>query len=335
LVFAFFAAGASIFHWVSQVSNTDASLRGLHAVSPQVVWASGTHGTYLLTTDAGAHWKAATVAGAETLDFRDVEAFDSNAAFLLASGEGAASRLYKTADGGQHWTLLFTNPDEKGFFDALAFWDRAHGIILGDPVKGSFAIFTTGDGGVTWQRQQTAAALPDEGAFAASGTCLVVKGAREAWFATGGPGAGRVFRSVDGGKTWSVAPTPLSGESKSAGIFSLAFANSKHGIAVGGDYQKPRESARTAAVTDDGGKTWRAPRGGGLTGYRSGVVFMLRNTEIAVGTGGTDVSTDGGDSWRSVSESSFNAVASAGGTVWAVGPKGAIARLRISSKEKE
>lgn len=315
------------FVWKPQAVNTDASLRGLRVVSSKVVWASGTKGTFLMTSDGGAHWRAGVVPDAGALDFRDVEAFDADTAYLLAIGEGEKSRLYKTADGGGHWHLLFTNPDAKGFFDALAFWDRAHGILLGDPVNGHFAIFTTGDGGVSWQRQQTPAALTDEGAFAASGTCLVVQGGRNAWFGTGGPGAGRVFRTADGGRTWSVAETPLRFAVKSGGIFSLAFRDGRHGIAVGGDYEKPQESSHAIALTDDGGISWRALRHSGLSGYRSAVVFLPKSGVAAVGTGGSDFSPDDGETWQAFAGAGFNAVSAAGDKVWAAGAKGALAEL--------
>ena len=133
------------------------------------------------------HWKAAKVPGASDLDFRAVRAFDENTAFLLSIGAGEKSRVYKTADGGASWNLLYTNPDPKGFFDAIAFWDASHGIILGDPVDGRFVVLTTSDGGATWTQQKTPPAQPQEGAFAASNSCLMVRGTREAWFGSGGP----------------------------------------------------------------------------------------------------------------------------------------------------
>lgn len=283
-----------------------------------------------MTQDRGAHWKADVVPGAETLDFRAVKAFDARTAYLLSSGEGKLSKIYKTTDGGAHWTLLFTNPDAKGFLDALAFWDREHGILLGDPVDGRFALFTTANGGESWQRKNSPAALTDEGAFAASGTCLTVNGAANVWFGTGGPGAARVFRSTDGGEIWTVSKTAIRQDSKSAGIFSVAFRNALHGEAVGGDYTKPGEGARTTAMTSDGGVSWESPPRSAATGYRSAVVFMTsaKDSLIAVGTSGSDVSRDDGQTWDSFSSENFNTLSAApDGTVWAAGPHGAIAKL--------
>ena len=53
-------------------SGTTENLRGLHSLHTGVVWASGTHGTYLRSLDNGQTWSASSVPGAEALDFRDV-----------------------------------------------------------------------------------------------------------------------------------------------------------------------------------------------------------------------------------------------------------------------
>jgi photosystem II stability/assembly factor-like uncharacterized protein len=255
---------------------------------------------------------------------------DARVAYLLASGPGDKSRIYKTADSGVHWTLQFTNPDPKGFFDALAFWDARHGIVLGDPVEGEFVILTTADAGEHWVRQHTPRALPNEGAFAASGTCLIARGLHEAWFATGGPGGARVFHSQDGGRTWTVVPAPVRNDAASAGIFSIAFSDSRHGIVVGGDYSKPAESRHNIAVTSDGGRTWIEPAGSHPNGYRSAVAFVPdKKIWVAVGTTGSDVSYDGGKSWKLFDTSAFNAVSFVSSTSgWAVGPDGGLAEFQ-------
>jgi photosystem II stability/assembly factor-like uncharacterized protein len=115
-------------------SRTTESLRGASAVSQQIAWASGTHGTYLRTTDAGRTWVPAQVPGAEALDFRAVVAFSADEAFLMSAGPGDQSRIYHTADAGQHWQLQFTNTNPKGFFDSMVFWNPTHGLVLGDPI---------------------------------------------------------------------------------------------------------------------------------------------------------------------------------------------------------
>jgi hypothetical protein len=301
------------------------------AVNPAVIWASGAGGNYLRTLDGGATWHAAVLPGAAGLDFRSVRALDSATAWLMSSGPGAQSRVYRTADGGAHWSPLYTNPDAGGFFDALAFWDARRGVVLGDPVDGRFVILTTGDGGQTWQRRKLPPALPNEGAFAASNSCLVLRGKREVWFGTGGPSGARVFHSSDGGLHWDVAGTPLRHDGAGAGIFSLDFAPSRHGVAVGGDYGKPADTTGNVAVTSNGGRAWAEPGGAHPTGYRSAVAFLSgRKVWIAVGSSGSDISRDSGRSWTPFDSGAYNAIGTAGGdAAWAVGPGGRIARLRF------
>jgi photosystem II stability/assembly factor-like uncharacterized protein len=313
--------------WIPQTANTRASLRGVSAVDPATVWASGTGGTYLITNDAGAAWRAAKVPGAEALDFRGIHAVDARTVYLMSAGSGDKSRIYKTTDAGEHWALQFTNPDPKGFFDAIAFWDSTHGIVVGDQLDGRAEIRTTDDGGLHWERRDPPGGLPNEGAFAASNSCLTLSGTAEAWFGTGGPGAARVFHSTDRGRTWSVAPTPIRNDGPAAGIFSLAFSTPRDGIAVGGDYSKDKEDIRNIAVTHDAGATWTAPPSA-PKGFRSAVVYVpALKLWIATGTSGSDLSTDG-VTWKNFDTASYNALTFSGRAVWAVGGQGRIAIFR-------
>ena len=309
-----------------QSSGVTASLRAVQAINSKVVWASGTGGTWLRTEDGGATWTHGQVDGAESLDFRALHAASAQTAWLMSIGSGAQSRIYKTTDAGQHWTLLFTNPDAKGFLDGLAFWDDRQGIVIGDAVEGHMTVYTTENGGEHWTRRQTPSALEGEGAFAASNTSLAVRGSAEAWFGTGGKGAARVYHSTDGGRTWTVAATPIRSDSTAAGIFSLAFSDATHGIAVGGDYIKAQETGHNVAVTSDGGRTWTEPEGIPPAGFRSAVVYLPDSRQwIATGASGSDVSADGRN-WRKFDDGNFNALSfTAGGAGWAVGPRGRVA----------
>jgi photosystem II stability/assembly factor-like uncharacterized protein len=309
--------------WAPIPSPTTANLRGVSAANSPIGWISGDKGTVLKTTDGGMTWRSVSPAGTADVDFRDIEAVDERTVYLLGAGEGPKSRIYKTTDGGASWMLLATNLEPNGFWDCMGFWDATHGIIVGDPVDDRFTIMTTSDG-ATWQKIKGPSANKDEGAFAASGTCVFTRGTREAWFGTGGPGGARVFHSEDGGKTWSVAKTPLRHDSASAGIFSLAFTDPLHGIAAGGDYMKPDESAGTFAVTQDGGKTWVAPGGGGPAGYRSAVQCRDGNICIATGTSGSDYSSDGGLTWKAFGEKGYNAIGR-----FAVGTGGRVATVTL------
>jgi photosystem II stability/assembly factor-like uncharacterized protein len=257
-----FAAATALAQPAPQIlfSNTTESLRGVSAVSQGIAWASGTHGTYLRTTD-GHTWIPEQVPGAESLDFRAVVAFSADEAFLMSAGPGDQSRIYHTADAGRHWQLQFTNTNPKGFFDSMVFWDRTHGIVLGDPIPDEagnlkFELLITDDG-QTWTPippAQLPPAVEGEGAFAASNSCIAVLDSN-IWFATGSHVA-RVFHSADRGHTWQVFETPISHGPDSAGIFSIAFHDEIHGVIAGGDYKHPDQDGPNLAFTNDAGKTW-------------------------------------------------------------------------------
>lgn len=333
LMLCFVCAAGGRAQWAEQRGGVSVRLRGVSAVSRDVAWASGAGGTYLRTTDGGKTWRAARVPDADALDFRDVDAFDADTAFLLSIGDGDKSRIYKTTDGGLHWTLQFQNKRPEAFFDCMAFWSRSRGIAVSDPVGGRFLVITTDDGGRTWKETDAAhmpAVRPGEGAFAASGTCVAVEGTSNVWFGTGGPEGARVFRSTDGGRNWDASEAPLT-KGKAAGVFSLAFWDALHGVAVGGDYTKEKDAAGNAALTDDGGRTWRPVGDSRPTGYRS-CVAVIRGTRghalVAVGPSGSDYSSDGGRTWSAFGAEGFHAVSVArGGSVaWAVGEGGRIGK---------
>lgn len=322
--------------WLPQTSGTSASLRGLSAADRRVAWASGSGGVFLRMMDGGATWEADTVPGAAELDFRDVQAFDARTALLLSAGPGAASRIYRTADGGRSWSLRYTNPHPQGFFDGMAFWDTRRGIAYSDPVDGRFLVVTTEDGGVTWTPvppERIPPALPGEAGFAASGTGIAVQGSSHVWFGTGGGPVARVFHSADRGRSWTASPTPLAA-GEGAGVFALAFRDALHGVAVGGAYTRSDDARGNVAVTRDGGATWTPIRGRPPTGYCSGVAYLPgapTPTLVAVGTSGSDVSTDDGRSWAPIDTVGFHTVAFApDGTGWAAGADGRIARLAPS-----
>jgi photosystem II stability/assembly factor-like uncharacterized protein len=332
-LYAFIFLATSLCAQTIQNSHTTENLRGLSTPAPSIAWASGTHGTYLRTTDGGTTWQSAQVPGAESLDFRDVEAFSPDLAYLLAAGPGDQSRIYKTTDAGKSWSLQFTNPDPKGFFDCMAFWNPKHGIAVGDPVNNKFELISTEDGGKTWKPippDDLPPAIAGEGAFAASGTCIAVQGKKDAWFATGGKAA-RVFHSIDGGKHWSVAETPIVHGAESAGIFSIAFRDSKHGVIAGGDYQQRVKDGPNLAFTNDGGRTWTlAPVS--PQWYFSAVAFTTNHEAkaavFALGTAHAAHADIGATKWQNVWDYNLNAAsASPSGEIFAVGPKGLIVRF--------
>jgi len=327
--------------WQPLDSGVTVRLRGVSAVTADVVWASGERGTVLRTGDGGPTWQPQAIPGAEALDFRDIDAVDAHTATVLSIGPGEASRIYRTVDAGTRWTLQFVNDDPKAFLDAMAFADPARGVAVSDSVDGRFVVLLTADGGRTWTRvpaERLPPARPGEGAFAASGTNIAVHG-RHIWIGTT---ASRVLQSPDAGRTWRVVDTPVA-TGEATGIFSIAFRNARHGVVVGGTHTREHEALDNVASTIDGGATWtRADRvdgglgraRGGLSGYRSAVASMgaLGGAGwLAVGPSGADLSTSDGYSWTPAGGEGYDALSVApGGRVgFATGSRGRIARVTM------
>jgi photosystem II stability/assembly factor-like uncharacterized protein len=319
--------------WALQTSSVQARLRGVSAVSDRVAWASGADSTVLRTIDGGATWRKLMVT-ADALDFRDIDAIDDRTAYVLSIGNGPASRIYKTTDAGATWKLQFKNDDPKAFYDAMSFWDPNHGIVIGDSINGQFCIMTTENGGRSWVRvaaNDLPPALENEGAFAASGTNIALFGKSHAWIGTGAGAKARVLRTTDRGRTWKIAETPLIAGA-SAGIFSVAFRDAKHGVIVGGDYRKENEALDNLAVTSDGGVTWKLVKG--LSGFRSVVAYVpaLPGTLVAIGPSGADYSTDDGLTWTVLAGPGFDTLSFARGRpiAFATGARGSIGKLVLA-----
>jgi photosystem II stability/assembly factor-like uncharacterized protein len=319
--------------WSVQQSRTAVEFRGLSVADSAVVWAGGRQGTYARTADGGRTWKADTVPGASRLFFIDAHAVDRETAYLLGTDfDGGFAKIVKTVDGGATWTAQYVIHHPDVFLDGMAFWDEHHGVVFGDPIDGAFTVLTTEDGGVTWvsvPADNLPAPLDGEAAFAASGTAITVQDNRHVWFVTGGGATGRVFRSTDRGRTWQAFATPLAGGA-SKGLFGVAFRDTLHGVAVGGDYRQRTLSEDNLLVTDDGGETWRAIAGTALPGVQYGVAHVEGSTYVATGPPGSAYSSDDGATWTPIGHTSFNTVAFAGslGAGWAAGVEGRIARLR-------
>jgi photosystem II stability/assembly factor-like uncharacterized protein len=322
--------------WLSQHSSSTSSFRGVWAVNDTIAWASGSKGTFLRTLNAGKTWEKGSVPGALTNDFRDIYAIDANTAYLM--GIGSPARFYKTVDGGQNWNLIYSNNQEGIFFSSMEFWDQDNGIAVSDPVKGNWIIIITRDGGKTWEKvpvKRIPAPVQGEALFAASGTCITLHGDM-VWFASGGPVA-RVYRSLDRGHNWEVFNTPvLCGES-STGIFSIAFKDKRQGIIVGGDYQKPQQTTKNAALTFDGGKTWHLVKDSPPNGFRSCVAYLSLDKEsllITTGPSGSDYSLDGGRTWTNFETYGYHSFSFVKNSLsgWAVGAKGRVAKFKFHKK---
>lgn len=318
----------------AQASGVTVRLQAVSAVDDQVVWVSGLNGTFARTMDGGRTWMANTVPGADSLQFRDVYAVDAHTAYLMSAGPGDQSRIYKTEDGGASWTLQYTNSEASGFFDCMDFWDATTGVAFSDAVAGEFPIIRTEDG-MHWERlppDRIPQALPGEGGFAASGTCLVTMGDSLGWIGTGAADTARVLRTTDRGGTWTAHRTPLPA-GQSAGITAVAFRDGRHGVVAGGAIDRADEWMDNIAVTEDGGVTWRLAAHPTFPGAVYGAAYAMDRQEailIAVGPRGASFSADDGMSWSSLDTLSYWGIDFPGiERGWIAGPDGRISLVTL------
>lgn len=315
--------------WRTTVTGSTDEFRGLAAVSSSVAWVSGETGTVLRTTDGGSTWQDVSPAAAAGLALRDIEAFDAQHAVALSIGKGKHSGIFVTDNGGASWQRTFTNRNGSAFYDCMAFSSDGTGLAMSDPVNGRFRLVVSHDRGHSWQLlipRRMPKALPGEFAFAASGTCIVSGPQHQFWMASGGDHP-RVFHTYDAGLTWAVTKTPVRAGS-TAGIYSLAFRGSLHGVAVGGDFLKPGAGAHAAATSADGGRTW-VRSGRPVAGYRSGVDYVTTKLVVAVGPTGSDLSRSGGARWYHFDDARYDSIScTRDGACWGSGTDGRVAVLR-------
>lgn len=259
---------------------------------------------YSKTDDGGKTWELGTLPDTMGDYFpANIYALDEYTAWIIMINIPRQDhiKLFKTEDGGAHWTEQYGKFNKEGnAFATLHFFNENEGVGFGSPGTNipsidKVQIFITHDGGDSWMplsKNKFPTLLNGEGVWVYSGNnSYEVKG-DTLWFVTR---ASRVFRSVDKGNTWEAFRVPISGNGTLSGLSSIAFEDSKRGIAV---TFKPNKAART----EDGGETWEEIE---IPGYPSiGAIEYVEGTENTYITndGYLDtefmlLSEDGGKNW--------------------------------------
>lgn len=303
-------------------SSRTESFRGLSVVSNKVVWVSGSAGTVGRSIDAGETWEWLKVKGFETIDFRDIEAFDDKTAVIM--GVGAPAYILRTTDGGKNWQTVYENKDSLMFLDAMEFWNINSGIVLGDPIDGRIFIARTFDGGKTWQPlpfQYRPLAAKGEACFASSGSNIVKLTKKEAIFVTGGLESNVFIRDKK-------IKLPIIQGTESTGANAIAVKNKKTFMVVGGDFNKKNDNTLNAFITHDAGVNFKAPATG-PDGYRSSVLYAGKNTWMTTGLNGVDISIYDAQHFKKISNESFHVIKKAkkGKAVFLSGGRGHIGKL--------
>ncbi len=321
-------------------SGTKTSIRGLCVVDDKIIWASGSNGMVAKSTDGGSSFSWMQVPNFEKRDFRDIEAFDSNTAIIIAIAEPA--QILKTVDGGKHWKIVFADSTKGMFLDAMSFSDNKKGVVVGDPITMKVIaqnkqiatsslcinpthnltfIATTNDGGNTWEKANKNPTILDSGeAFFASSGSNIIYQKKKMLFVSGGKKSNLYFND----KKYEL---PIVQGLESTGANSIDVYNNK-AIIVGGDFSKDSNTTDNCVLVDLKKMIFTKPNTS-PTGYRSSVVYINQNTAVACGLNGVDISNDAGLNWQKISNDGFHVVKKSkkGKAVFLAGSKGKIAKM--------
>lgn len=320
---ALFTSFCTFGQWKIQNTGTTASFRSLAVVNKNVVWAGGSRGVVLKTTNGGKNWEVLNVKNADSLEFRGIAAFDAKTAWLMSAGEAetGAAKIFKTTDGGLSWKIVFETTEKGVFLDCLKMKNRTSGFVLGDPINGKSYLLRTNDAGESWQRVHNLPdMLPNEASFAASNSNIAIQ-ENSTWIAT----QSRIFYSENDGKTWTTQQTPFQ-QGTTSGIFGLHFWNKKEGVAVGGDYIKDKETYNNIAKSTDGGASWDFMSNALPQGLKESAAMLPNSRLLVVGTSGTGMFLLKENKGQLIDNQSFHVVQCAKKTCYAVGAKGNVGK---------
>ena len=314
------------------IPSADVSYYWAAVLDANTIWIHG--GTYprilvYKSADFGESWMDANPYPDSTgLPWREggaIAAWDDLEAVVAAS----SGKIFRTTDGGVNWTVVFQDSGVTTFLSYMEMVDDTHGFALGDApdVSSTAAVLKTADHGWTWT--PTVHNLPMGCSQNWGQTCDFVN--RDVGYTVqrvpASPGGTTfittLFKTTDGGSTWTEIPYPsgiifsvcfvdeltgfLTEMYQQPGIYRTtdggsswefvksATAPTLLGCAPGGTRVWARTQEGTILASDDGGNTWypqevRLPPGGRVL-YGS---FLSKDFGVLVGTNTVLVTTSGG-----------------------------------------
>jgi photosystem II stability/assembly factor-like uncharacterized protein len=280
----------------------------LSAPTATLVWAFVADSRLFRSTDRGDTWqdRSAALPGGPN---REIAFVSDNEGWLAAFGSAATQCQYQsvgiahTTDGGAKWDQLVVAavapaPDASGLGgpkckERLAFADAQRGFLSAYDPNSAPVIYRTTDGGRAWTASRP---LPDPPGFTTVPSGAVLRAERVRAFAgtllvsvrASGSASNYVFRSQDGGATWSYVATLPQNEG------GFAFVTVTRWLQIA--------TPSTSKETTDGGATWHAF----TTDYSQAapvtpeIVFGDALVGYATVRGAIQRTVDGGAHWTTI-----------------------------------
>ena len=258
------------------------------------------------STDGGRTWE--NVGLKDTRHIAKVRIHPQNpdivyvAALGHAWGPNEERGVFRSTDGGKTWSKVLYKSDKAGAIDLwldpknprtlyAAIWEAQrypHKLVSGGPDSG---IWKSTDGGDTWEDISRNPGLPQEGVYGKIGICASPAKPDRVW-ALIEHDEGGMYRSDDGGKTWSNISTM--GELRRRAWYYM------HVIPDPSDADTVWVMNLQCWKSIDGGKTYEAiptPHG---DNHDLWIDPEDSNRMVQGNDGGANVSLNGGRSWSTI-----------------------------------
>jgi photosystem II stability/assembly factor-like uncharacterized protein len=264
--------------WTRLDAGNGAGIMDVQAIDTNLVYvATWDSGKVVKTSDGGGTWSNA-FAGKTPADAAMGICFTSSQKGFVCIGKSSPfpysnSRILRTINGGTSWDTVYTTSQ---WISYIQFPDAAHGYATGS----HGTVFKSIDSGATWTASTVDDSLWMSGVFFLNKDTGYVSGAG-GFLINNTYGLTRVFKTTNGGSSWSTVTT------KTFGI-KLFFVNDSTGYLVGGDSMiitvSPAQNIRMMK-TQDGGLTWQRIDPG-TSRNLSGVCFPSPNVGYVAGDSG-------------------------------------------------